>query len=202
VALLACTWAHAREFELTPAELARLERGDVVVRPVVETGPEAGMVRSAVRIDAPTAVVYRLMTDCAAARQYVPHLERCAVLEAATDGSWQLIEQQLDYGWFAPALDYVIRADYTADVSVDLRQVSGDFLVNEGRFELEELADGRGTLLRYRLRLIPPRSVPLWLQRRTVVRELPQMLRQLRQLSQRAAAADLQMPPRDGKMSD
>jgi ribosome-associated toxin RatA of RatAB toxin-antitoxin module len=191
-------------FDLTAQELAAVERGEIVLR--ADTPRNGGgaqndvrnEVRAAVRVAASPAILFRIMTDCAEALNFVPHLQHCAVLESSPDRSWQLIEQRLDYGWYAPALDYVIRAEYVADRTVSMRQVRGDFLVNEGRWELEPLADGIHTLLTYQIRAVPPSYVPTWLQRRSLVRELPTMLRILR--SRAEQAADLQSALPGGKM--
>ncbi len=196
--LLAAT-AFAADFELTADERAVVERGDVVLRTTAVDGTQSrDVVRAAVRIAAPPTQVFRIMTDCTQALAFVPHLKRCTVLETAPDRSWQLIAQRLDYGWYAPALDYVIRADYVLDRSVVMRQVRGDFVVNEGRWELEPQSDGLHTLLTYQIHAVPPSYVPAWLQRRSVVRELPAMLRALRARAE--AGNDLQSALPRGKM--
>jgi ribosome-associated toxin RatA of RatAB toxin-antitoxin module len=198
-AILLAVPTRAAHFTLTADERAAVERGEVVLRTAASDPSQSrAVVRAAVRIAAPPATVFRVMTDCAEALTFVPHLKRCAVLETAPDWSWQLIAQRLDYGWYAPALDYVIRADYTPDRSVAMRQVRGDFVVNEGRWELEPLSDGVHTLLTYEIHAVPPSYVPTWLQRRSVVRELPAMLRALRNRAEQSA--DLQSARPRGKM--
>jgi ribosome-associated toxin RatA of RatAB toxin-antitoxin module len=203
--VLACaTDAKGAGFDLTTDELAAVERGEIVLRANTPRSSRdaprnpQNEVRAAVRIAASPATVFRIMTDCAEALNFVPHLQHCTVLETAADRSWQLIAQRLDYGWYAPALDYVIRAEYFGDRTVTMRQVRGDFLVNEGRWELEPLADGVHTLLTYQIHAVPPSYVPAWLQRRSLVRELPTMLRILR--SRAEQAADLQSALPGGKM--
>ena len=120
------------------------------------------------------------MTRCADAVRYVPHLRLCRVRERAADRSWALVEQEIDFGWYAPRLRYVFRADFVTDQSIAFRQVSGDFKANEGVWEFEPAGDGARTLLRYRVYIDPPGYVPNWLARSTFKRELPQMLADLR----------------------
>jgi ribosome-associated toxin RatA of RatAB toxin-antitoxin module len=194
VAMAFAQATRADSFVLTTDELARLDRGEVVLRKpprmrdVPSTAPaeERDTVRAAVRIAAPPATVFSIMVDCAAALEYVPHLRRCRVIESAPDGKWQLIEQRLDYAWYAPAMDYVLRADYDAPRSVAIKQVRGDFAVHEGRWMLEPSVDGSSTLLRYQVRVVPPSYVPAWLQRRTLERELPDLLSGLRARAEQA----------------
>ena len=93
--------------------------------------------RAAVRIEAPPAVVFQMMIRCADALQYVPHLQKCRVRDQAPDDSWLLVEHEIDFGWYAPRVNWVFRADLAADRSITFRQVSGDFKANEGAWELE-----------------------------------------------------------------
>ena len=43
-----------------------------------------------------------MMTRCADALQYVPHLRPCRVRDRAPDDSWLLVEHEIDFGWYAP----------------------------------------------------------------------------------------------------
>jgi uncharacterized membrane protein len=170
---------RAADFELSPAEIQRIEKGEIVIRASLDASARRGTVRAAMLVDAPPAVVFASMTRCADAFKYVPHLRVCRFREKAPDSSWALVEQEIDFGWYAPRLRYVFRADLVPDRSISFRQVSGDFKANEGRWELEP-ADGERTLLRYRVYIDPPGYVPNWLARSTFKRELPQMLTDLR----------------------
>ncbi len=177
---LACAPAvRAADFELTPAEAKRLDSDEIVIRPNLDPSARRGTVRAAMLIDAPPSVVFEMMTRCADALKYVPHLKKCRVREHGADQSWQLVEHEIDPGWFSPRIQYVLRADIVVDRSITFRQVSGDFKANQGVWELEPAADQR-TLLRYRVYLDPPGFVPTWLARSTFKRELPQMLTELR----------------------
>ena len=112
--------------------------------------------RAAVRIDAPPDVVFQMMIRCADALKYVPHLRACRVRDQAADDSWLLVEHEIDFGWYAPRVNWTFRADLVADRSITFRQVSGDFKANEGAWELEPTADGATTLLLYRAYIDPP----------------------------------------------
>jgi uncharacterized membrane protein len=172
--------AQAADFELTPAETKRVEKDEIVIRAALDPSARRGTVRAAMLIDAPPAVVFESMVHCADAVRFVPHLRLCRVREHAPDASWALVEQEIDFGWYAPRLRYVFRAEFVTDQSITFRQVSGDFKANEGVWEFEPAADGARTLLRYRVYIDPPGYVPNWLARSTFKRELPQMLTDLR----------------------
>src|SRR5262245_35107448 len=86
---LACgIGASAAEFSLTPSENQRVSAREVVIRANLDSSQRRGMVRAAVRIEAPPDVVFRMMTHCAEALEYVPHLRQCRVRDQAADESW------------------------------------------------------------------------------------------------------------------
>jgi ribosome-associated toxin RatA of RatAB toxin-antitoxin module len=173
------TGLQAADFELTPAELAGLERGETVIRANLDAGQRRGTVRAALLIEAPPAVVFQAMTQCADALRFVPHLRSCrSVLQPGEPGI-SLVEHEVDFGWYAPRVKYVFRADVVVDQSITFRQVSGDFKANEGIWEFEPAGDH--TLVRYRVRIDPPGYVPTWLARATFRRDLPRMLTNLKQ---------------------
>jgi ribosome-associated toxin RatA of RatAB toxin-antitoxin module len=180
LALTLSAGAWSADFELTAAETQRIDARQIVIRANLDSGQRRGTVRAAIGIDASPAVVFQMMTRCADALQFVPHLRVCRLREQAEDGSWMLIEHEIDFGWYAPRVKYVFRADLTPDRLITFKQVSGDFKANEGIWELEPGKSTRHTLLRYRAYVDPPGFIPNWLARSTFKREMPQMLLDLR----------------------
>jgi hypothetical protein len=170
----------AADFDLTAAEGKRVAKREIVIRANLEPGERRGTVRAAMLIDAQPAVVFEMMTHCADALQYVPRLRLCRVKDRAADLTWELVEHEIDFGWYAPRVRYVFRADLVRDFSITFRQVSGDFKANHGLWEFEPVDGGVRTLLRYRVYMDPPGFIPNWLARSTFKRELPQMLAGLR----------------------
>jgi len=193
---LAASGACAADFQLTPDEMRRVDAREIVIRAALDQGQRKGTVRAAVRIDAPPAVVFQVMGSCADAVKYVPHLRLCRVRDRAHDGSSQLVEQEIDFGWYAPRLKWTFRADFVKDQSITFRQVTGDFKANYGLWEFEATDGGAGTLLRYRATIDPPGYVPNWLARSTFKRELPQMLTDLRKRCEAEQTLRAQANPR------
>ncbi len=171
--------SRAADFELTAAEVRSVEDGRYIIRAALDPGERRGTVRAAMLVAASPQVVFDMMTSCKEAFGYVPHLRRCKVRETAPDGSWQLVEQRIDFGWYAPAVEWLFRAEFVAGRSIRFKQVSGDFKSNEGIWEFEPTPAGH-TLLRYRAYIDPPGYIPNWLARSTFKRELPQMLTDLK----------------------
>jgi ribosome-associated toxin RatA of RatAB toxin-antitoxin module len=192
ILVFASAVAGAADFELTPTEARRVEQGEIVIRADLDAGQRRGTVRAAMRVDAPPGAVYDAMIRCADAMEYVPHLRRCRVHPVAGDPDITLVEHEIDFGWYAPRMRYVFRAELVADRSITFEQVSGDFKVNEGRWELEPEGDGQQTLLRYRVRIDPPGYVPGWLARSTFRKTLPRMLENLKRHCEAAQPAGAQ----------
>jgi len=176
--LLSClVWApgaRSADFELTPAESARVDHGETVIRADLDTAQRRGTVRAAMLVNAPPDGVFQAMTNCADAMKYVPHLRRCRVLPESAANGPRFVEHEIDFGWYAPKLNYVFQADVVTDRRIAFRQVRGDFKTNQGVWEFEP--SGAHTLVRYRVEIDPPGYVPNWLARSTFRRELPQML--------------------------
>src|SRR4051812_36880211 len=126
-ALTGALQVPAADFALTPAETARVAARQIVIRPSLDAAQRRGTVRAAVQIEAPADLVYRMLISCADALAYVPHLRSCRVRERGPDDSWLVVEHEIDFGWYAPRLKWVMRAELTQDRKSTFHQVSGDF---------------------------------------------------------------------------
>lgn len=141
---------------------------------------DVAMVQSsaAIRIHAHRETVWALLTSCTEARELLPGLKECQVLETAPDGSGQLIRHVMDYSWFVPTLTYVLRATYDYPGHISIQRDSGDLRTLKASWYLK--ADGEFTVLSYSLEVTPGFWVPRWLVRIAVRHDLPKMLRTLR----------------------
>jgi uncharacterized membrane protein len=180
VLLPSVSYGQDADWALTEADLARLSQGAVLVDADLASGDPTRSVRAAVQVRAPAAEIFRILTDCGEALLFVPHLRSCAVLETAPDDSWQVVEQHIDYGWFMPHADYVFRVDYERFHRIRFSNVRGDFRENRGSWEFQPTPDGGATVVTYRVHLVPRFFVPGWMMRATLRRDLPQLLKGLR----------------------
>lgn len=186
VAMSLAAVARAGGMELGATEFRRLDAGEILIEADLDASQRRGTVEAALMIDAPPAIVYESMIRCADAVEFVPHLRRCRLVSEPEPGV-RFVEHEIDFGWYAPRIDYTIRVDLDPGRSITFRQVSGDFKVNEGRWDFEP-GDGERTLVRYRVRIDPPGYVPNWLARSTFRKELPRMLTNLRRHCEAAQA--------------
>ncbi|HEX7416965.1 MAG TPA: SRPBCC family protein [Steroidobacteraceae bacterium] len=189
--------AAAPDWPLSAAQHARLAAGEVLVDAAFSGESPEGFIRAAVLVHALNALVFRTMTDCDKALKYVPHLVACKVLETTPDGRSQVIAHEADYSWYLPRTRYVFRADYEPGERVRFKAVSGDFRVNQGMWELVPQPATGSTLVTYRVLLQPRFFAPRWLVRASLKRELPDLMRALRDYCEREAreATALQLRP-------
>lgn len=183
VFVLACcisTVCRSADWALSDAQLVRLESGAIIAEGDVATDRAAADIRAAVKVGASPEQVFRTLTDCTQALHFVPHLKRCKVVETAPDGSWQNVEQLVDYGWLAPRATYVFHAEYEKFSRIRFSNVRGDFHENRGVWTFRPLDGGRSTLVTYEARVAPAFYVPRWMMRNMLKRDLPDLMRGLR----------------------
>jgi ribosome-associated toxin RatA of RatAB toxin-antitoxin module len=172
--------ALSADWALSELQLRELRGGVIIAEGDVAPDRVAADVRAAVQVSAPPEAVFRTLMDCSLALRFVPHLKRCAVVDTASDGSWQEVEQQMDYGWLVPRARYVFRAYYERFTRIRFSQLSGDFRVNQGVWEFIPVDEGRSTIVTYEARLVPDFYVPRWMMRSMLKRDLPELMRGLR----------------------
>jgi uncharacterized protein YndB with AHSA1/START domain len=169
----------------------RLAAGEVVVTTPnsVEPGHVArDEVWAAVLIKAQPEAVWRVMTDCAQALQFVPGLKKCRQVDAAADGSWADIEQEMRYSWLLPVVHYVFRAQYDRPHRIDFHRISGDLKEHSGSWRLQAEPDRGATLVEYQVYVEPGFWIPQFLVTRSMRKDLPTALAGLREHAERAAA--------------
>ncbi len=148
----------------------------------LESGRPRGRALATVRIHAGLDAVWNVLTTCAGALEIVPGLVGCEVLKTAPDGSAQRIRHVLDYSWYLPRLTYELEASYDRPARIRLKRVAGDLKQLEVGWDL--VADGADTVGHYQVTLDPGFWVPQWVVRAVLKRDLPRMLRALRQRAQ------------------
>lgn len=176
----------SEDWALSDSQLEHLEAGGVIADGDMVPDRTAADIRAAIQVNATPEQVFLTLTDCAQALKFVPHLKRCAVLETADDGSWQNVEQQVDYGWLTPRANYVFHADYDRFDRIRFSNLRGDFHENRGIWEFRPVKDGAATLVTYEARVAPAFYVPRWMMRNMLRRDLPDLMKGLRARSEAA----------------
>lgn len=166
--------------ELTPRAEALLDRG----RPYAEVRPDhdgsSGVIRAAIDIAAPAEAVWTVMTDCDLALKMVANLKSCRILERDPQGRWDVREQVSKMG-FLPSVRSVFREDFDPPTHMSFHRVGGDLKVLEGEWRLTPHDDR--TRVTYEARVAAPFSVPGWIARMALRRDVPTALLALRRES-------------------
>lgn len=162
-----------------------LEDGEVVYR---SERAEQGTVSIdvAIVIDADREAIWHFLTACEVSPDYVPHVVECRSIGEVDDGAAELFEQTVKPAFFLPRFDHVFRLDFEPPDRIVVSHVSGPIDRMEGLWQLIERPDG-GFIVRHQLVFKPGFPVPRFFVRNTLERDLPKVLREIRQ---RAEAYD------------
>ena len=179
--------AVALGLDWTPDRAAqrRLGAGEAVAE--VKPAPDgAGLVRAAIDIAAPAALVWRVMTDCRETPSLIESASPCRVLAADPSGAWDVREQVTKGGLFFPSLRNVYRSDYAPFGLIRFRKAGGDLTEEDGAWRLVPLAGGRVTRVLY-VNLVGARTlIPAPLVRLGLERDTAKVLLNLRRECLRA----------------
>ena len=167
-----------------PAIQQKLAAGEIVVH----MGPDGQHVFAAVTIRAPAEAVWKVITDCEEAPQFMPGMKTCRRLEAATDGSWENIEREYKYSWLMPAAHDIVRTEYHKPQRIEFQRVSGDFRDQRGAWLLTASADGSATVLEYQFYVDLGFWLPHSLIQRSLRNDLPAAMKAVRARAEGPAA--------------
>jgi Polyketide cyclase / dehydrase and lipid transport len=179
-AFVAAGLARGTEPDLTWIDRAALETGAVLVQPERDVRPGVVRVKVATLVAARPEPIWEVLRACQIAPEYVPNVVSCRSLEVIDDGRAELFIQIVKPAFFIPAFEHVFRLDYTPYTRIDVHRVSGPIDYMEGSWWLLPEPDGR-TLLVYDLSVDPGIPVPRFFVRATLKRDLPRIVRAVRQ---------------------
>jgi uncharacterized protein YndB with AHSA1/START domain len=100
-------------------------------------------------IDAPVAVVWEVLTDCATAPRHVPGMVSCKVLRVGPAGQWDEREHRMRLPWFPLILRNVVRSDYVPQQSLSYHRLGQEAGGLRGQWRLTPDASGKATQITY-----------------------------------------------------
>ncbi|HEX5262717.1 MAG TPA: SRPBCC family protein [Phenylobacterium sp.] len=170
----------ARALDLTPRAQAMVDRG----QPYAEVKPDpdgtSGVIRAAIDIAAPIEVVWDVMTDCDLAPKMVANLKSCRILQRDPQGRWD-IREQVSKMTILPSVRSVFREDFEPPNRMTFHRTDGDLKVLEGEWRLTQHGDK--VRVTYEARVAAPFSVPGWMARLALRRDVPMALVAMRRES-------------------
>lgn len=159
-------------------ELAKLAKGEVIVRADQFANKNEGRVQTAILIDSSARQIWDVMIDCDRAPEFVPGLKSCMVLQS--NRNTKIIEHQVKSSWLLPMVTYIFQENYEEFMRIDFKRIRGDLKAFEGSWVLEEVNGGKQTIVVYSVFLDPGFWVPKSLIRQKLRKTLPNILLALR----------------------
>lgn len=180
-------------------DLARLQSGEIMLQTIHGNKP-GGAARVTALFHTTADAVWEVIGDCKFEFIYVRGLKECAVLKPGREH--MLVHHRLRNSWFTPTLDFTFEAIRKPGNFGEAHLVEGDLRILEGLWRLVPLADGHGVIVVHEIRIQPKLPAPRWLVRRSLRKDLPDMLACIRGLAnasveKRRIAADLKRCPGD-----
>lgn len=187
-----CLWFYAclGQAQVDVPDLAwmnqqNLAAGDIVVQ-TGKAAPGVVSVDVAVLIDAPASAIWAVLTACEIAPEYVPHVTDCTLVETFNDGRSQIFRQTVKPAFFIPTFEHVFRLDYEPFSHIRVSRIGGTLKHMEGAWWLLDHLSDR-ILLVHRLEIDPGLPVPGLLVRSVLRRDLPKVLKAVRDRSESGA---------------
>lgn len=165
----------------SPAAAVQLSHGQAWAE-VLAAPDGAGLIHAAIDIAAPPGAVWRVMTNCAFARQLVTTVTSCRILRADPGGAWDVREQVTRGSLMVPQIHNIFRSDYEPFARIRFRMVGGDLKAEDGEWRLEPLNGGAGTRVIYINHIAADILAPAALVREGMRRDTPKVLINLRRV--------------------
>jgi hypothetical protein len=179
LATLAAAQATAQP-DLSWVDRGAVAAGEIIVNTDRGDRPLTVLVRIAAEIDAPAAAIWKILTACEIAPEYVPNVVSCKKLEELDGGRADLFVQTIKPIFFLPTFEHVFRLDYTPYTRIDVHRVSGPIAHMEGSWWLLPQESG-SILLVYDVAVDPGLPIPRFLVRATMKRDLPKIVEAVRE---------------------
>ncbi len=168
--------------------MASLSAGEVLVEST-HTDESGGAARVQALFRASPETIWAYVGSCEHNFEFVDGLKECRVLNANERyaRTWQVVKKK----WFLPRTEYTFEALREPHSVMLFRLVEGDLRKMEGSWQFESVEDSPYTLVTYELQVQPKLPAPHWLMRRTMMKDMPDLLACLRSLANASGSAEL-----------
>jgi len=165
---------------LSDEEMVWLKRGEILLQ-TIHTEKSGAAARVTALLHTNANGVWNILGYCEYELIYVQGLKICEVLES--DKLQMTVHHQVHKSWYTPTLDIVFTASRGSDGSGKASLVSGDLKILEAKWNLYPLADENSVIVVHEIRVQPKMPAPKWLVRRTLRKDLPDMMACIRGLA-------------------
>lgn len=164
--------------------MARLLKGEIIVENV-RLDDSGGSVRVQAYMPGEVQNLWDYIASCVSVFEYVDGLEACELVSVRKEqeADVSIVHQVVDKSWLIPKIDYTIEVRRQPLSKVDFRLVEGDLKAMEGGWRFVSANDGAGIVVTHEIRVQPSFPVPRWLVRRSMRKDIPDMMACLRGLT-------------------
>jgi len=170
----------ATSIDLGDDEMDRLKRGEILLQTMQNEKPGvAARVTALFHSNADS--VWDIIGFCKYEFIYVRGLKECEMLEG--DRFQMTMHHRLRNSWYSPTLDFTFKAMREPGGDGHTQLLGGDLKVFEGQWEILPFTDDNSVIVVHQLRIQPKFPAPKWLVRRSLRKDLPDMLACIRGLA-------------------
>ncbi len=159
----------------------RILAGEIISIPV-STDEKGGTVWGAIRIDAAAEDIFNSIVYCNGKSSAHKTMRHCKTIEK--DAEHEIAEHQIKFHWLVPKQTYIFRGDYQGFTRIRFRVVEGDMKKLDGGWDMFPIENTDAYLVRYYATIQPRFPTPKWVIRKSLKKEIPAMLKVMRELSE------------------
>ncbi len=164
--------------------MARLRNGEILVANI-HTGEPGGAARAQILMHSDLQELWVYIASCDSVFKYVKGLRQCELLgvEHGLNSDTTKLHQVVKKSWVIPMIDYIIEVRRQPPDRIDFNLIEGNLKALEGGWRFNVLPDEQGIVVTHEVRVQPDFPTPRWLIRRSMRKDVPDMLACLRGLT-------------------
>jgi len=171
-------WAAPKN--LGEDDISRLKQGEILIETIHGDKP-GGAARVTAMFYSEADAVWNIIGHCKYEFIYMRGLTVCEMLEG--DQFQMTMHHRLRNNWYTPALDYIFAANREADNHGEAYLIEGNLKILQGNWIMSPVADSKSIIVVHEIRIQPKLPAPRWLIRRSLRKDLPDMLACIRGLA-------------------
>jgi hypothetical protein len=178
IAIIPVAWAAPKN--LSEDDVARLKQGEVLLETIHSDKPGGAARVTAMFYSKPDAV-WDIIGHCNYAIIYMRGLSLCEMLEG--NQFRMTMHHRLRSSWYIPTLDYTFMAKRGTEGYGEASLIEGNLKVLQANWNISSATDSNSIIVVHEIRIQPKLPAPRWLIRRSLRRDLPDMLACIRGLA-------------------
>jgi len=165
---------------LSDDDAASLKRGEILLQIIHGEKPGAAA-RVTALFHTSASAIWDIIGYCEYELVYIQGLKFCEMLEG--DRFHMTMRHRIRNSWYTPTMDYIFEAKREPGGNGQAHLVEGDLKVLEGQWNFFPLVDDFHVIVVHEIRIQAKIPAPRWLVRRSLRRDLPDMLACIRGLA-------------------